>query len=1574
MSEDIAHLGIRVDSTGAAAGVRDLQTLATQAGATERAALGLSSAFKSLGIAIGAVSFTAFLKGGIDALDNLNDLSLKTGIAVTKLAGLQLAAKQSGTSIDTFAHALNLLSVNMANNGQAFARLGISAKDPLQAFYQLAGVMESIKDPQTRAAVGAQALGRGWQELAPLLANGVAGLKDAVAEGEKLSGVTVQAAEDADKFNDQVEIMTTALGSLAVRVAGPVLDGFNQLSAKIMEATSAGITFNRVMTGISNFVFDTEGVRGLSVAIDEINNKIVAQKEKVKVVGKGGFLSDLLGEDVGVERNKLDSLLGERLKLVKQFHETTKKVAKDTSTETKKIDEDDLASFLGTNGKKNKANDDGASSHRAASKSHVAAMSEEEKAAQTLAAAYANLDESLKKQLALSKDTTPNAGLEYDLEAGSLSDLNEAQKKHLLLVSQEINNNEVTRKESETKKSEMESLIDQYNRLTLSARDYFKTQLEGKGITGTNQAPMLKKFDDISQVETTNAARESLEEYVKSIEAANDGLDAFGATSNDVFNSSIGGLNQLTGAFENLVKSIDENSRSMAELNKRKNENELDKSNKDYQKNVIAFTKEEGKLKSQLIDDQITGIMQIAGATGQMFEQGSTAAKAFNLIALAGLAAKAAAAILTQGEGEPYSAWARMAAMTSLVAGIMSTAGAGGFDFSSGGGGGSMSQAQKDSAAGTGTVLGDKETASQSIGNTYELLKTIHAEEYTELRGINRGIGALQAAITGTVTKIFQGGGLKTIEPSKKSASGLSALFGGAKYANIGTGISVGGVSAGTAIDGGDINASQFDVIQKSKKSIFGGKKFSYDVIFSDLDEGISNSLSSVFKGMGDVMLDLSKELGKNLESKIRAYIIPALSIDIKGLSGEDAAKKINGIISATMDTMATQVFGDIIAQYQQLGEGMLETAIRVVAQVGVVRDALDQSGMKMANNAIGLSDSLVQAAGGLEQFQKAFEEFYDKFFSDTEKQARLQTRLNEAFAESYVLLPRTREEYRKVMSALNLNNKAEAERYSLMLNLAGAADQYYSTLEKGSEDVKNTLSQRYDMEITWLKLTGKAAEALVMEREREYKAMDASLVPMQRIIDKYSDMIGLLESSYNTAADLLTATFTKFFNLAKSLVAYRDALKVGEMSTGSPESKYNANKKAFEQSRDIINAGPGKTALGKQQYEDALAGLQGLADKFLSSSRDYNASGKGYTTDFNDVIKTLTSGATKALNVASVAEKQLNALNDMVSGLAKINLSIIKLDGSIGKVDGSIKIVKSSTDKAPSATDLVRRAINGTGGLIDATKDVTDATGNVKKSLTDTTKAINSVYDAIKGLTAATVAMNKLQADRDKAAQAAAAAEAKAAADRAKAQKALDEKRIKDEAAAAAAAVLRSKQNAYAGAAAKADVGSLTTLAQGLGFGNSSAMQATAWSNTLKGLLGGFDESISSAKWGEFSGLFDEYRVYIAQLTAGLPPTHDANYFNTKSNEIKSHANGLDYVPYDGYMARLHKGERVQTANQAGEGDAETKRVFKEILLELKAANRQRGAVAIEAAQKTEKLLESQAAQIRALRQAQVS
>ena len=1333
------------------------------------------------------------------------------------------------------------------------------------------------------------------------------------------------------------------------------------------------------------------------------------------------------------------------------------------------------------------ANTKGAKAHKAAAKVHKEAMSDEEKAAKSLQSAYDSQVKSLLQSLAASKDSSATAAMEYDVTEGALKGLVETKKLYLLQLTAEIENNKLAAQETETKKSEMDALIDKYNQLTMSAREYYQTRLDGEGIKGADQASLLQQFDKNTKIEAqkkaTEDSRAALQAYIDDVDNATTSMDGLAASATNVFDASLGGFNAVSGALQTMLKNLEDNKRAFDNLAKSKaiieQNKPVDKNNANYVKDLEIYNKARTKyekdyaeLQNNNISIGLDGIRQMSSATASMFKEGSAEAQAFQLIGIAATTVQGVLAILTQGQGEPYSAWARIAAMTGLVSGLIASIGG----VFSGGGSGSVTPPAPPNSADTGTVLGDKTAQSESINNVYDLLKSIHADEYAELRGINKGVAALSGGILGAVTKTFQTGAI----------TGTSAPhLGESKYTLVSGGLATASVVLADILGGIADFAGQ---MYTTEQHLGGSKKkptFSFQDYFTAMDAGVTESLKGMFAGIGDTMKSVSDQLGKDigqdLNTKLNAAIIPALKIDILGLSGEDAVKKVNAVISTAMDTVATQVFGGIISEYQKLGEGMLETAVRIVSEIAVVKDALAQSGLSMSGNAIDLADSLVQAAGGLEQFQQQFEGFYDAFFTDIDKQNRLQTRLNETFAEVYMLLPRTREEYAKVLGALNLTSEADRERYSLMLQLSSAADSYYKMIEEKSKSAADLNAARVSQEIELMRLQGDAAGALALERRRELEAMDETLRAMQRLIYTYSDLSDTLTTAYNNAADLLTQTFTKFFNLAKSLVQYRDALKVGDLSTGSPESKYKTNKAEFERVKAIIAGGKGTTELSEQRFRNALESLQSVSDKFLTSSRDYNASGKGYAADYQSVITTLTQGSSKSLNIASTAERQLNALNDMVSGLTTLNLSVIKLDGSIGKVDGSVddvgarvrvsneqlrdvngsiktgntwlgkvdtktdkvsgqltsanvwiregnkwlrlvdgstgrvneklkdsnlwikegnhylslvdkktglvndklinvdgsvKKVYQSTDKAPSATDLVRQAINGTGGLKDATKDVKKSVKelNSKDGLSGAIggvkSAVGSVRDAVKGMTAAIIAINKLQADRDKAAAAAAKAEAKAAAQRAREQAALD-KAARDK---AAAALYQQKQQAYGAIVGKTDWNAMKWLAKNAGFDEAtSSTYASSWAPWAKSLIGDFDPNKTLAQYSQLSTLMDSFRKFLEASALGRGFPVDAAFFSRRAGEINgSHANGLDFVPFDGYRAELHKGERVLTAAEVRNSDKASKETIKicnEILAELKAANKQRGAVAVETLKKVDKLVEKTDAQTRAVR-----
>lgn len=116
---------------------------------------GLGGLFAGVGVA----GLAAFAKNGIDAADALKDMSDRLGVSVKDLASFKLAAEQSGTELEGVGKGIARLTRSIgeaeggnAKLGEALKALGISARDPKEAFFELADATEKIQDPAKRAA------------------------------------------------------------------------------------------------------------------------------------------------------------------------------------------------------------------------------------------------------------------------------------------------------------------------------------------------------------------------------------------------------------------------------------------------------------------------------------------------------------------------------------------------------------------------------------------------------------------------------------------------------------------------------------------------------------------------------------------------------------------------------------------------------------------------------------------------------------------------------------------------------------------------------------------------------------------------------------------------------------------------------------------------------------------------------------------------------------------------------------------------------------------------------------------------------------------------------------------------------------------------------------------------------------------------------------------------------------------------------------------------------------------------------------------------------------------------------
>lgn len=273
---------------------------------------------KQLAGAIAVGAFVGFIKETLDAVDALTDLSTRTGITVEDLAGLAYGAKLSGTELAAAAASISKLSVNMGKESDRFAKLGVTASEPLEAFKQLSDIFKSIQDPQQRAAFGAEALGKSWQEAAVLLNEGSAGITALVNRGQELSGITTQNSADAAQFNDALDELGAVAKGVSVRIAVDLLPVLRILTDDALNASKAangvGDSFNILTETFKAVVVFGGNVLYVLKTVGEEIGGIAAQIVVASEAAGSLLRGDLKGAGAALKRAFGEGGIGDQMK------------------------------------------------------------------------------------------------------------------------------------------------------------------------------------------------------------------------------------------------------------------------------------------------------------------------------------------------------------------------------------------------------------------------------------------------------------------------------------------------------------------------------------------------------------------------------------------------------------------------------------------------------------------------------------------------------------------------------------------------------------------------------------------------------------------------------------------------------------------------------------------------------------------------------------------------------------------------------------------------------------------------------------------------------------------------------------------------------------------------------------------------------------------------------------------------------------------------------------------------------------------------------------------------------------
>jgi len=299
----MAFSTLAIDLTAKVAGFEEGMNKAVKSlDRVDKRAAAMSSSLKAAFGAISVGALASFVKSGIDAADALNDMSQRLGVSVKDLASFKLAAEQSGTSLDSVGVGIARLSKSIGeaelgnkNLAGALKQLGITAKDPKEAFFQLADAVQRIHDPTRRAALLSQVLGKSYNELVPMLKDGGDALRASAASSESFANSMAKLAPDADKFNDTLAELKQNAAGLAAELLTALVPALNEIMSRIV------LVKNLIgQGGLFNTLNITAGTGEISTVLRRVKDDIVAVQgaiDRGKSSGKdtSGFEERLRG-------------------------------------------------------------------------------------------------------------------------------------------------------------------------------------------------------------------------------------------------------------------------------------------------------------------------------------------------------------------------------------------------------------------------------------------------------------------------------------------------------------------------------------------------------------------------------------------------------------------------------------------------------------------------------------------------------------------------------------------------------------------------------------------------------------------------------------------------------------------------------------------------------------------------------------------------------------------------------------------------------------------------------------------------------------------------------------------------------------------------------------------------------------------------------------------------------------------------------------------------------------------------------------------------------------------------------
>lgn len=189
------------------------------------------------------------------AADDLNTLAKQTGLSTAELQKMQYASDLIDVSVDSITGAMTKMKKNMTSTSKdtqaAFQRIGVSVtesngqlRDSTTVFYEVLEGLSHVANETERDTLAMQLFGRSADELAGIVDDGGAALRELGLEAEQLGLIMDQQTLDSlNNVNDSIDKLKAKANGELAQAGAKAMEALMPVFEKVLDAMSKALDY-----------------------------------------------------------------------------------------------------------------------------------------------------------------------------------------------------------------------------------------------------------------------------------------------------------------------------------------------------------------------------------------------------------------------------------------------------------------------------------------------------------------------------------------------------------------------------------------------------------------------------------------------------------------------------------------------------------------------------------------------------------------------------------------------------------------------------------------------------------------------------------------------------------------------------------------------------------------------------------------------------------------------------------------------------------------------------------------------------------------------------------------------------------------------------------------------------------------------------------------------------------------------------------------------------------------------------------------------------------------------------------